>query len=248
VSDSSLSESPGRGAPRSTASILLVEDDPAVVRTLRDNLEPRGYRIWHAQNAAEALLLAEEVDLDVILLNIMLPDGDGLALCPQLRQRTEAPIIACSGSKRRNYAVLALKLGASDFIAKPFYLPELEARIEAVRRRAAARQPGPGSWAGAAVPLRLGALTIDRAGHRVVLAGETIHLTPTEYRLLEVLASRPGHVVSRAELVRTIWGHDDPVLADTLGVHARRLRAKLRQDEAAAPSIVAVRGVGYRIL
>jgi DNA-binding response OmpR family regulator len=248
VSDGRLSETPRRGAPRGTASVLLVDDDPAVARRLKDSLEPRGYRIWHAQNAAEALLLVDEVDLDVILLDLMLPDGDGLALCPVLRQRTEAPIIACSGSKRREYGVLALKLGASDFVAKPFYLPELEARIEAVRRRAAARQGAPGSWPGAAGPQRLGALMIDRAGHRVALAGETIHLTPTEYRLLELLASRPGHVVSRAELVRAIWGHDDPVLAETLGVHARRLRAKLRQEDAVAPSIVAVRGVGYRIL
>jgi DNA-binding response OmpR family regulator len=243
-----MSENPRRGAPPHAVSLMLVDDDSATVRVLRDSLEPRGYRIWHAQNAAEAILLADKVDLDVILLDLMLPDGSGLALCPELRQRTETPIIACSGSKRRAYAVLALRLGASDFIAKPFYLPELEARIEAVRRRGATRQSVPGTWSGAPGPQRLGPLLIDRAGHRVALAGESIHLTPTEYRLLELLASRPGHVVSRTELVRAIWGHDDPVLAETLGVHARRLRAKLKLEAGSTPSIVAVRGVGYRIL
>jgi DNA-binding response OmpR family regulator len=238
-----VSETLRRGTPSRGASILLVEGDLATASLLRDALESRGPRIGPAGDAAEAVLLAEEVDLDVILLDLTLPGGSGLALCPELRQRTEAPIIACASSRRRDYAVLALRLGASDFVAKPFYLPELEARIEAVRRRGTSARSS-----STPAPQRLGALVIDRAGRRVALAGETSHLTPTEYQLLELLASRPGQVVSRAELVRAIWGHDDPVLVASLGVHARRLRAKLRRDDVVAPSIVAVRGFGYRIL
>jgi DNA-binding response OmpR family regulator len=243
-----VSETTRVAAPGQSASILLVDGDRGTARLLREALEPQGLRIWHAQNAAEAALLADEIEFDVILLDIALPGANGLALCPELRQRSGAPIIACSRSKRRDYAVLALKLGASDFVAKPFYLPELEARIELVRRRGPPRRGLPGAWNGPQTPQRLGALVIDRANHRVALGGRPLHLTPTEYWLLEALASRSGQVVPHAVLLRAIWGHDDPALVDALGVHARRLRGKLRREAAVAPSVVSVRGFGYRLV
>jgi two-component system KDP operon response regulator KdpE len=251
-----MSESPEARPSGKGGTILLAEDDLAVVAMLRDALELRGHRVWHAQSGAEALFLAEKIDPEVIVLDLMLPDVNGLTICDDLHQRTDAPIIVCSATKRHEDAVLAFKLGASDFVAKPFYLPEMEARIEAARRRrAAARRPGaarppaaarrPG---GAAAPQLIGDLVIDRASRRVALAGAPIHLTPTEYRLLEVLAANADRVLSRVELIQAIWGSDDPELGESLAVHARRLRSKLRREDALAPSIVAVRGFGYRLL
>jgi two-component system KDP operon response regulator KdpE len=245
-----ISESPEARPSGKGGTILLAEDDLAVVAMLRDALEQRGHRVWHAQSGAEALFLAEKIDPEVIVLDLMLPDVNGLTICDDLHQRTDAPIIVCSATKRHEDAVLAFKLGASDFVAKPFYLPEMEARIEAARRRRAearppaeARRPG-----GAAAPQLIGDLVIDRASRRVALAGAPIHLTPTEYRLLEVLAANADRVLSRVELIQAIWGSDDPELGESLAVHARRLRSKLRREDALAPSIVAVRGFGYRLL
>jgi DNA-binding response OmpR family regulator len=234
-------------ATRRGACILLTDDDLAVAAMLRDALEPKGHRIWHARTAAEALLLAEEVDPDVVLLELMLPDEHGLSLCADLRGRTGAPIIVCGATRRRDDVVIAFRLGAFDFVAKPFRLPELEARIEAAWRRAAQRR------AAAPVPSarperqRIGELVIDRATRRVLLAGRTVHLTPTEYRLLGVLAEQVGRAVAREQLVRGIWGRDDPTLAASLATHARRLRAKLRAGRTASPAFATLRGFGYRI-
>jgi two-component system KDP operon response regulator KdpE len=236
-----------RDPPSRGACILLTEDDPAIAQLLRDTLEPRGDRIWHARNAAETLLLLDEVDPDVIVLDLMLPDRSGLALCADLRARTDAPILVCSSTRRRDDVVLAFKLGAVDFVAKPFRLPELEARIEAARQRGARRRA-----AGPASPTpphrqRIGQLVIDRAARQVSLSGRPLHLTPTEYRLLEVLAGQAGQAVPTTALIRAIWGRDDPTMPPSLATHARRLRAKLRRSRAAGASIATVRGFGYRI-
>jgi len=234
-------------ASRRGAGILLIEDDLAVARLLNEALQPRGHRIWHAPNAAEALLLLDEVDPDVILLDLMLPDQSGLALCGDLRARTDAPIIVCSATRRRDDAVLAFKLGAFDFVAKPFSLPELEARIETARRRGAQRRPAAPEGSVPPNRQRIGQLVIDRAGRQVLLSGRAVHLTPTEYRLLEVLAEHVGRAVSSQTLVQAIWGRDDPTLTASLATHARRLRAKLRADRKSGASVATLRGFGYRI-
>ena len=235
------------GAPRRGVSILLTEDDPAIATMLRDALEPRGHRIWHALNAAEALVLADEVDPEVIILDLMLPDEHGLALCADLRSRTDAPIIVCSATKRRDDAVLAFKLGAFDFVSKPFRLTELEARIEAAGRQAAQRRAAAPAPPGPPDRQRIGEMVIDRPARRVLLAGRPVHLTPIEYRLLELLAEQVGRAVAREALVRGIWGRDDPTLAASLATHARRLRAKLRSRRGAGPAFATLRGFGYRI-
>jgi DNA-binding response OmpR family regulator len=231
-------------APSHGVSILLVEDDRAVATLLTNALEPRGHRIWHASSAAEAVLLLDEVGPDLILLDLMLPDRSGLALCAELRARTEAPIIVCSATRRQDDVLLAFKLGAFDFVAKPFQLPELEARIEAASRRGAQRRSAGAPPTGRQ---RIGQLVIDRAARQVRLAGRTVHLTPTEYRLLEVLAEQVGRAISSQHLVEAIWGRDDPSLAASLATHARRLRAKLREERPASASVSTVRGFGYRI-
>jgi DNA-binding response OmpR family regulator len=227
------------------ATILVVEDDPAMARTLIEALELADYRVWHAVNGADARSKAELARPDLILLDLILPDVDGLVLCYTLKaQSSNVPIVICSGTNRRRDPILALKLGADDFIRKPFELDDLLARIEAVLRRAppqetARRQPP---------ELQVGELVIEPARHRARVGSAPLALTPTEFRLLTVLAGRPDEVLSRDHLAQEVWGYADPSHTRTIDVHVRRLRAKLAHVEGpAAPTIVSVRGAGYRL-
>ena len=177
--------------------ILLVEDDPETARSLTKALEGSGYRVTTAGTGSEARSIIEQVRPDLILLDLMLPDTDGLVLTTAFKMLTDAPIIICSARQEQVDRVLGLRLGADDFIAKPFDLEELEARIEAVLRRASRVREVP------AVPadqIRVDELVISQSRGTVILAGRSVHLTPTEYRLLVVLASRPDEVLSREML------------------------------------------------
>jgi DNA-binding response OmpR family regulator len=225
---------------------MLVEDDHAVAQTLTDALESSGYRIWLAETGADARTLLEQTRPDLIILDLMLPDVDGLVLCSGLKAIADVPIVICSATPQRRDAILGLKLGADDFISKPFDIYELEARVEAVLRRTSQ------SRAPAATPsppdhIRLGELIIDRSRRRVTLGGESIQLTPTEYRLVSALASRPDEILSRDDLATLVWGYQDASSGRTIDVHIRRLRVKLAQGPVPAPAIVAVRGFGYKM-
>jgi two-component system response regulator MtrA len=226
------------------ATILVVEDDPAMARTLIDALELADYRVWHAVDGADARSKLELARPDLILLDLILPDVDGLVLCYTLKSASHAPIVICSGTNRRRDPILALKLGADDFVHKPFELEDLLARIEAVLRRAPPHT---------AVPqhppeLRVGELVIEPARHRVQVGSVPLALTPTEFRLLTVLAARPDEVLSRDELAHEVWGYADASHTRTIDVHVRRLRAKLAHVEGVTgPTIVSVRGAGYRL-
>ena len=237
---SSQARSPG------PTTIMLVEDDPAIAQTLADALGSSNYRVWHAENGADARALLEQTRPDLILLDLMLPDVDGLVLCSGLKSIADVPIIICSATPQKRDAILGLKLGADDFVAKPFDIYELEARVEAVLRRVSqARHVEPS--APAADHIRVGDLLIDRSRRRVTLGGEAIQLTPTEYRLVSALASRPDEILSRDELAQLVWGYQDASSGRTIDVHIRRLRVKLSQGPVPAPAIVAVRGFGYKI-
>ena len=225
---------------------MLVEDDAPIAQTLTDALESTGYRVWHVENGADAKALLEQRRPDLIILDLMLPDIDGLVLCSGLKSIADVPIVICSATPQKRDAILGLKLGADDFVAKPFDIYELEARIEAVLRRTShSRQAEP-----AAPPsdhMRVGDLVIDRSRRRVTLGGEPIQLTPTEYRLVSALASRPDEILSRDELAQLVWGYQDASSGRTIDVHIRRLRVKLSHGPVPAPAIVAVRGFGYKI-
>jgi two-component system response regulator MtrA len=225
---------------------MLVEDDPAVAQTLTDALESSGYRIWHAENGADAKTLLEQSRPDLIILDLMLPDVDGLVLCSGLKGIADVPIIICSATPQKRDAILGLKLGADDFVAKPFDIYELEARVEAVLRRTTQSRPLEVS-APPSDHIRVADLVIDRSRRRVTLGGEPIQLTPTEYRLVSALASRPDEILSRDELAQLVWGYQDASSGRTIDVHIRRLRVKLAQGQVPAPAIVAVRGFGYKI-
>jgi DNA-binding response OmpR family regulator len=225
-------------------TILLVEDDPDTARSLTKALETSGYRVTPVDTGAEARSILEHVRPDLILLDLMLPDTDGLVLTTALKTLTRAPIIICSARQEQVDRVLGLKLGADDFVAKPFDLDELEARIEAVLRRASRVRE-----AAMAPPdqIRVGDLVISQARGTVTLAGQQVHLTPTEYRLLVALASRPNEVLSRESLGQLVWGYQDLGTGHLIDVHIGRLRLKLRRVSRAAPIIVTVRGKGYTI-
>jgi DNA-binding response OmpR family regulator len=234
-----------QGSP-SRASILLVEDDAATASMLTDVLESSGYRVRAAGTGAAARTRVEQARPDLIILDLVLPDEDGLVLCNVLKNMADVPILICSGTQRRRDAYLSLKLGADDFIAKPFDIYDLLARVEVLLRRLAQRQPA--EPRAAMQPIRVGELVIDDSEHEVRLAESALQLTPTEYRLLSVLAARPDQLVPREALAKLVWGDPETGNSRTIDVHIGRLRVKLAQAGRTAPHIRSVRGFGYKIV
>ena len=228
------------------STILLVEDDAAIAYMLTDVLESTGYQVRVAATGASARTQVDQHKPDLIILDLVLPDEDGLVLCSVLKNMANVPILICSGTQRRRDAFLSLKLGADDFIAKPFDVYDLLARVEVLLRRAA--QHHPSEVATQRSPIRIGALLIDHATHQVTLGDNMLQLTPTEYRLLTVLAARPDQVVPRDALAKLVWGDPDTGTSRTIDVHIGRLRVKLSQAGRSAPQIISVRGFGYKIV
>jgi DNA-binding response OmpR family regulator len=229
------------------ASILVVEDDPAVARTLLDTLEDADYRVWHAVDGQDARGQLERAEPDLILMDLMLPDIDGLVLCSLLKSVADVPIVICTASARRSDPVLALKLGADDFVRKPFEVDALLARIEAVLRRVPPRTSPPAMPPPRQTDLRVGELLVEPARRRAALGGEQLSLTPTEFRLVTVLAAHPEAVLTRDQLAQQVWGYADASNGRTIDVHVRRLRIKLAHHGVRGPAIVSVRGMGYLI-
>jgi len=228
------------------ASILVVEDDPAVAHSLIDALEFADYRVWHAVDGHDARGQLERARPDLILLDLMLPDVDGLVLCSLLKAIADVPIVICSASSRRSDPVLSLKLGADDFVRKPFELEDLLARVEAVLRRIPPRAAS-GLPAPHIAEFRIGELLLEPARRRATLGSEMLLLTPTEFRLLTVLAAHAEEIMSREQLAQEVWGYADASNGRTIDVHVRRLRVKLAQGGVPGPAIVSVRGMGYRL-
>jgi DNA-binding response OmpR family regulator len=226
-----------------TPNVLLIDDDADLAAMLSDTLGARGYRVWHATTAAEADQVLDQAQPDLIIVDLMLPDRNGLVLCASLRERIGVPLIICSATKRKEDPVLGLKLGADDFIAKPFSVDELEARLEATLQRPRAGPPR-------ATPAvqHIGSLVIDRAECRAALGEHPLALTPTEFRLLCAIAERPHQVVSREALADQVWGEHDDAIVRSLAVHMRRLRSKLQAVAAPGPRLATRRGFGYQLL
>src|ERR1051326_5150406 len=235
----------GEGQP-TRAAILLVEDDAAIAYMLTDVLGSTGYAVTVAGTGAAARAQVDQHPPDLIILDLVLPDEDGLVLCSVLKNMANVPILICSGTQRRRDAFLSLKLGADDFIAKPFDVYDLLARVEVLLRRAAQHHGIEGIPQRG--PIRIGDLQIDHALHQVTLASTVLQLTPTEYRLLTVLAARPDQVVPRDALAKLVWGDPDTGTSRTIDVHIGRLRVKLAQAGRTAPQIISVRGFGYKIV
>lgn len=227
------------------AKILIVEDDPDIAKALASALHDDGYQVSSAPDAHTAKELLDRSDPDLILLDLMLPDEDGLLLCSEVKAKRDIPIIICSGTPRKSDGILGLRLGADDFVAKPFSLEDLEARIDAVLRRA--RRPHTAGHS-ELESYRIGSLVIDRRRLQASVNGHQLQLTPTEYRLLSALASQPDTALSRPELAQLVWGYTDGLHGRALDVNIRRLRLKLAAGGLTSPAIISVRGYGYKLL
>jgi DNA-binding response OmpR family regulator len=213
--------------------VLVVEDSPRVARGLRTALRMRGYEVLCASTAAEALA-APPVDL--VLLDLGLPDRDGLDVCAELRRRGDVAIIAVTARGEERDRVTGLRTGADDYVVKPFGVAELQARIDAVMRRAARGHDR-------RVPVTFGRMTIDLDAHRVEVDGREVALTRKEFELLAALSRRPGAVVTRDELLADVWHTTWAGNQHTVDVHIGSLRGKLGDPR----FVKTVRGVGYRL-
>jgi DNA-binding response OmpR family regulator len=227
------------------ATILLIDDDPGIEHTLRRALGDRGCHVESAGTAGEARAVLSDLRPDLIVLDLALPDADGLLLTSRLRASTDAAILIYSARHRQVDRVLGLKLGATDFVAKPFDLEELEARIEAILRRMMRRKE---STSAAAEKICIGDLVIAPRCATVTIANRVVHLRPTEFRLLTVLASQPRTIFDRPSLVQRVWGYLDAGCDHLVDVHIGRLHAKLWAVHQGVSYLETVRGRGFRFL
>lgn len=221
--------------------ILLVDDDPLLIEAVQFSLERAGYEVRSASHNAEALTIARHFPPDLALLDIGLPDGDGLRLCHALRASRPLPVIFLTAHDREMDIILGLKRGADDYITKPFSMGELIARVEAVLRRARADKSSH-------IPERyeVGDVVVDLSHHKVTVGEQPIELPPKQFDLLKLLISRPGVVMGRQDIVDAIWGED--YFGDTrvLDVHIHLLRDIIEPEPSAPCYILTVRGVGYK--
>jgi two-component system KDP operon response regulator KdpE len=221
--------------------VLLVEDEPQMRRFLRASLAARGFRLFEAEAAKEALLLATSHNPEVILLDLGLPDGDGIALARSFREWSRVPIIVISARGREADKVEALDAGADDYLTKPFGVNELLARIRVALRHA--QQAG-----GTSVPvLEIGGLRLDLARREVTLDGKDLHLTPIEYRLLVLLGKNAGKVLTHRQILKEVWGPGHAEETHYLRVYMAQLRRKIEAEPARPRLLVTEPGVGYRL-
>lgn len=264
-----------KGAKSLAETILVVEDEPAILELISFNLTKSGYEVVQAGDGEAALQLAREVGPDLVILDLMLPGLDGLEVCREIRHKSWVPIIMVTARREEVDRVVGLELGADDYITKPFSPRELIARVRAQLRRAsvagAAGRAGGEERAGAADSrpfsgirreseqavstregvdaaeiISSGELIVDLGKHRVSAGGREVDLTPTEFELLRILASNPGQAFTREILLDKVWGMDFYGDQRTVDVHVRHLREKIEEDPARPRYIETVRGVGYR--
>ncbi|MGA2393932.1 MAG: response regulator transcription factor [Candidatus Lustribacter sp.] len=219
--------------------ILLVDDEAAIVQSLRYNLERSGYTVTAAGDGRTAVALAASEQPDLVILDIMLPLLDGIEACKEIRKVSSVPIIMLTAKDQEFDKVLALELGADDYVTKPFSLGEIIARVKARLRRSEvdleARDES----------ITIGEITIDRSRQRLVVRGETVALAPKEFRLLHVLMENRGRIVTRQMLLEKVWGYDFEGEHQTISVHIRWLREKIEVDPNNPRHIITVRSRGY---
>jgi two-component system, OmpR family, KDP operon response regulator KdpE len=229
-------------------TILVIDDEPQIIRALRINLRARQFQVLAASFAAEALELAAKHPPDLVILDLGLPDMDGVEVIHGLRGWTEAPIIVLSGRTDSTTKVEALDAGADDYVTKPFGMDELLARVRAVSRRSATEADTP--------RVKLGDLVVDLAARRVSRSGQTagvsrgangdVRLTPTEWHLLEVLLRNPGKLLTRQQLLATVWGPGYAKATGNLRLYMAQLRHKLEPDPSRPRWLLTEPGMGYR--
>ena len=226
-----------------SATILLVDDEESVQKLLTYPLERDGYRVVQARDGDEALARFDAENVDLVVLDVMLPRVDGLEVCKRLRARSTVPIVMLTARDDELDKVLGLELGADDYITKPFSIREFRSRVRALLRRASAPQPRAARRGG-----DRGRRVADRSrrARSVEVGGTPVQLTYVEFELLRSLALKPGRVFSRQALLEALWGGADYREPRTIDVHVRHLREKLERDPREPRYILTVRGVGYR--
>jgi DNA-binding response OmpR family regulator len=229
-----------------TSHILLIEDDPAVARSLQDGLiRDGGYRVTWKDSGGDGVHFAREQNPHLIILDVRLPDGSGFDFCRQMRQSgLRQPILMLTVQRDEMDKVLGLEMGADDYVTKPYSLRELLSRVRAQLRRAYGELSSTD-----ADLLHFGDLVVDRGRGQVWRNNQLILLTPTEFRLLVYLAQHPNQALSRAQILDAVWGYDADVDSErAVNVHIRRLREKVEVDPSNPTLILTVPSIGYRLV
>jgi two-component system KDP operon response regulator KdpE len=229
--------SPGHDAVASS-NVLVVDDDAQILRALRTSLSAHAYRVRTAPDGETALALLAEENFDLVVLDLGLPGIDGNEVIRRVRGWSDVPIIVLSVRGGQDDKVAALDAGADDHVTKPFAMEELLARMRAVRRRSTTEPPR--------AVLRFGQLEVDLERQAVRVDGELLHFTPTEYRLLEAMATHPGKLLTHTWLLQRVWGPGYAKESHYLRVYIRQLRRKLADDPARPRFIITEPGLGYR--
>ena len=230
--------------------VLLAEDEESFIEALVIGLTNEGFRVTVARDGTEALTLYDESEPDIILLDLMLPKMSGIDVCRTIRSRSQVPIIMVTAKGTEIDTVVALEVGADDYVTKPYRLRELVARMRAVLRRA----PGGPEGSDATTSIELGSdgtweangIKVDFDQRRVFARGEEVHLRRKEFELLRLLVENAGRVLTRDVLIDRVWGTDYIGDTKTLDVHIKRLRSRIEADPSTPVLITTVRGVGYR--
>ncbi|GAA1734408.1 response regulator [Microbacterium paludicola] len=220
--------------------ILIADDDPQLIRAMRITLGAHGYDVVSASDGAETITVAAQSRPDVVLLDLGMPRLDGIEVIHALRGWTDAPIVVVSGRTGSADKVDALDAGADDYVTKPFQIDELLARLRALARRSAGSTGAP--------QVRFGEIEVDLAAKTVTRRGDPVHLTPTEWRMLEFLARNPGALVTRQELLKDLWGSAQVADTGYLRLYISQLRKKLEVDPARPRHLLTEQGMGYRLV
>lgn len=219
--------------------ILVVDDERLLVKGIKFNLENDGYEVLTAYDGEEAVALAQEQQMDLIILDLMMPKLDGLGACARIREFSDVPIIMLTAKADDMDKLMGFEQGADDYLTKPFNILELKARVRALLRRAAARQPEQQPR------LSCGHISVDSVSRNAYKGSAAVELTAKEFDLIELLMRNPNRVYSRETLLDTIWGYEYRSDIRTVDVHIRRLREKLEMTPASPEYILTKWGVGY---
>lgn len=221
------------------AKILIVEDEQPLAETLAYNLRQEGHEALIENNGLSGLDAARKQHPDLIVLDLMLPQMDGLEVCRLVRRDSDVPIIMLTAKSREIDKVVGLEVGADDYVTKPFSMVEMLARVKAALRRAKVQEKS-------ADILRADGLEMDIDRHQVTVDGREVELRPKEFELLRLLLVNRGRVLDRSTLLQKVWGEDEYIDQGTLDVHVRRLREKIERDPGNPSRVLTVRGLGYK--
>lgn len=220
--------------------ILIVDDEKLLVKGMKFNFEQEGYQVETAYDGEEAVKLARDKNLDIIILDLMLPKMDGLTVCQKIREFSNIPIVMLTAKTEDMDKILGLEYGADDYITKPFNILELKARVKAIMRRVTPAVPK-----GDRTKVRVGSVEIDYNQRKITINDKTTDLTAKEFDLMDLLITNAGRVYSRDNLLDLIWGYDYPGDARTVDVHIRRLREKIEPNAAEPKYLLTKWGAGY---